>query len=240
MPRSAYRERPAPQGLGLACVWTHERSGGDAAFTQRVVPDGCVDVIWSDWDGRLQVAGPDTRPRTATVPPGGRMAGVRFRPGMASPALGVPADAVRDGRPALAELWGDEAEALAERLAGAQSPPAVLTGAVVERVRSSDLAADPVAPLVAAGVAEGSVRDLADRLGLGDRQLRRRSLAAFGYGPKTLQRILRFQRALALVRAGGAPADAAYASGFADQSHLAHEVKALAGVPLSELLPRKG
>jgi AraC-like DNA-binding protein len=72
--------------------------------------------------------------------------------------------------------------------------------------------------------------------GLGERQLRRRCEAAFGYGPKTLARVLRMQRALALARRGTAFAEVALRAGYADQAHLAREVKALAGVPLGRLL----
>ena len=66
--------------------------------------------------------------------------------------------------------------------------------------------------------------------------MRRRSLAAFGYGPKTLQRVLRFQRALGLARSGMALADVAQAAGYADQPHLANEVRVLAGMPVRALL----
>jgi hypothetical protein len=63
-------------------------------------------------------------------------------------------------------------------------------------------------------------------------------VAAFGYGPKRLARIQRFQRALALARAGtAAGADLAAATGYADQAHLCREVHALAGVPLNHLVP---
>ncbi|TDD69986.1 helix-turn-helix domain-containing protein [Actinomadura rubrisoli] len=96
--------------------------------------------------------------------------------------------------------------------------------------------ADPLAPAVMAGLARRSVREVSDDLGLGERQLRRRSLAAFGYGPKMLQRVLRFQRALGMARAGVGLADVAYAAGYADQAHLAHEVRDLAGEPLRDLL----
>jgi AraC-like DNA-binding protein len=76
----------------------------------------------------------------------------------------------------------------------------------------------------------------ADELGLGVRQLHRRSLDAFGYGPKTLARILRLRRALVLAGAGVPFAETAVRSGFADQAHLARDVKELAGVPLGRLL----
>lgn len=78
----------------------------------------------------------------------------------------------------------------------------------------------------------------ADELGLGARQLHRRALTAFGYGPKTLARVLRLQRALGLVRQGVPYAETAARAGFADQAHLARDVRQLAGVPLWELLGR--
>jgi AraC-like DNA-binding protein len=77
---------------------------------------------------------------------------------------------------------------------------------------------------------------IADRCGLSPRHLQRRSATAFGYAPKTLQRILRLQRAVTLARAGRPFACVSAEAGYADQAHLAREVRALAGVPLTEVL----
>jgi AraC-like DNA-binding protein len=240
MGRAHYRERPAPSGLGLACVWSQSVSGdATESYVQRVVPDACIDLIWSDWAGDVHVAGPDTGPFLAGIPPGGRLVGVRFKPGLAAAVLGVPADALTNGRIPLRELWGGAAGALAAAVTDTAvadgDPAATLTRAVAARWCTAG-PADPAAPALAAALIEdGSVRTAALRLGLSERQLRRRSWAAFGYGPKTLQRILRFQRALALSHAGIPAAAVAYATGYADQAHLAHEVHELAGVPLTEL-----
>ena len=72
--------------------------------------------------------------------------------------------------------------------------------------------------------------------GLSARHLQRRVRAAFGYGPKTLTRILRMQRAVVLARRGTPFAEVSATAGYADQAHLARDVKALAGVPLGRLL----
>ncbi|PVE10420.1 helix-turn-helix domain-containing protein, partial [Streptomyces scopuliridis] len=97
-------------------------------------------------------------------------------------------------------------------------------------------AAEPPDPLLRAVVdaleAGRTVAATADAVGLGARQLHRRSLDAFGYGPKTLARVLRLQRALTLVRDGVPFADAALAAGCADQAHLARETRELAGLTL--------
>ncbi|MFA1542908.1 DUF6597 domain-containing transcriptional factor [Actinomadura monticuli] len=225
--RRAYREYRA---AGLACVWTAALPRGAEPFVQRVVPDGCVDLIWSE--AGILVAGPDTGPIPAVMRPGDAVVAVRFRPGTAPPVLGVPADAVRDGRVPLRDLWGAEAGRLAEAVAAAGDRRAALVAAVRERMGPPD----PLVPALVAALERESVRDAAGGLGIGERQLRRRSLAAFGYGPKTLQRVLRFQRALAMVRAGETQAGAAYAAGYADQAHFAHEVRDLAGEPVRNLL----
>uniref|UniRef100_UPI0040572F5A helix-turn-helix domain-containing protein n=1 Tax=Streptomyces sp. SID1121 TaxID=3425888 RepID=UPI0040572F5A len=92
---------------------------------------------------------------------------------------------------------------------------------------------DPLLRAVVAGLDAGrTVAATADAVGLGARQLHRRSLDAFGYGPKTLARVLRFQRALGFVRAGMPYAAAATAAGCADQAHLARETRELAGLTL--------
>jgi methylphosphotriester-DNA--protein-cysteine methyltransferase len=71
---------------------------------------------------------------------------------------------------------------------------------------------------------------LADELGFSERQLRRRFHAAVGYGPKTLQRVLRFRRFLAQADAGDDLARAALDAGYADQAHLTRDCARLSGL----------
>jgi transcriptional regulator GlxA family with amidase domain len=78
---------------------------------------------------------------------------------------------------------------------------------------------------------------VARTLGVSERTLHRRDLPALGYGPATLGRVLRLQRAVGLARSGVPWADVAARSGFADQAHLARDVRALAGVPPTRLVP---
>ncbi|MFE5911096.1 helix-turn-helix domain-containing protein [Streptomyces wedmorensis] len=225
-----YEERPAL--LDGAVLWT--RTAGSAVRGARsapsVLPDGCMDLIWAD--GHLLVAGPDTR---AYVPgeTAARFAGIRFAPGDAPAFLGVPAHELRDRRVALGALWGEaRARRLGERVTEAPDPAAALDALVLRRAADGP-APDPLLRAVAARLAAGRpVAETADAVGIGARQLHRRSLDAFGYGPKTLARVLRLQRALALVRAGVPYAEVALRSGCADQAHLARETRALAGTTL--------
>ena len=62
-------------------------------------------------------------------------------------------------------------------------------------------------------------------------------MAAFGYGPAVLRRVLRFRRAMALLREGLGPAEVAARSGYADQPHLSRDVRAFAGVSPARVVP---
>lgn len=201
-----------------------------------VLPDGCMDLLWNE--GRLLVAGPDTH---AYVPAGRprRWAGVRFHPGTAPALLGVPAYELRDLRVELADLWpAARVRRMSARVDAAPDPARALEDIALERAAEAGPPDPLLGRLVTALDAGRPVAVTADGLGLGARQLHRRCLSAFGYGPKTLARVLRLQRALALVRAGVPFAESAVRAGYADQPHLAREVRGLAGTTLRELLGR--
>ncbi|MFF9347659.1 DUF6597 domain-containing transcriptional factor [Streptomyces sp. NPDC014734] len=215
--------------LDGAVLWTLRVPEG---AVHPVLPDGCMDLLWID--GRLSVAGPDTRALVPAPGVGGRYAGMRFAPGTAPALLGVPAHELRDRRVDLADLWpGARVRVLNERLAEAAEPATALEAIALRRAAATG-PPDPLMRSVAAQLDAGrSVADTARRAGLGARQLHRRSLAAFGYGPRTLARILRLQRALALVRSGTPYAESAVLAGCADQAHLAREMRELAGTTLT-------
>jgi AraC-like DNA-binding protein len=220
-----YREvaPPAWAREAIVCFWMRRGDGGPV----RVIPDGSTDIVWREGAGAA-VAGPDTAAWISKTAPGGLIVGARFRAG-AGQALGVPLEELRDLRVPLdalgldlqAEL--DQAAApeaiaqLALRLAAATPPdPAVQAAARLLR--------DP----------ERRVEEIAFSLGFSERQLRRRFLATVGYGPKTLQRILRMRRFLDSASADDLARDA-LAAGYADQAHLTREVRALTGLTPGEI-----
>ncbi|GAA1780644.1 helix-turn-helix domain-containing protein [Streptomonospora arabica] len=228
-----YRERASATG---GVVWTGAAEDGDL---HRVVPDGCMDLVWDG--GGLLAAGPDTAAYFADWRPGVVFVGLRLPPGAGPAALGVPAHELRDRRVPLEDLWrADEARRLGEAVALAADPGKLLERAAARRLAATG-GADPVMREVAALLDAGaSVARAAEATGLSPRRLHRRSLAAFGYGPRTLRRILRFDRALAAAREGTPFAEVAAAAGYADQAHLAREARELAGDPLSVLTGRAG
>ncbi|MGH8876980.1 MAG: DUF6597 domain-containing transcriptional factor [Stackebrandtia sp.] len=227
---SVYAERPVADRLRRwsHCAWVRQvPDSASRVPATRIVPDGCVDLVWAA--GRLQAVGPDSEPRRVTVSAGDCFVGVRLRPGAARLLLGdTPASEVLNRQVDLAELWGSEVAVLADGIAG-QEPwraAARLTEALGARLHRYQ----PEAMVVA--VAERldqprppDMKTLAWDLGYSERQLRRRIVTATGYGPKTLEQILRFRRTLAAADGATVWARVAAEQGYADQAHLTRQVR---------------
>jgi AraC-like DNA-binding protein len=223
-----YRERASRVPGGF--VWTSVATGDE----KRVLPDGCMDLLWNGHE--IAVAGADTHAKVFTSEPGSRMTGLRFAPGDAPRVLGAPADAFTNERVPLADVWSPaRVREVTDRLAASSAPAAILE-AIARPAKRADADAALIEQVAALAAAGCNSTTIADRVGLSTRHLQRRSVAAFGYGAKTLGRVLRMQQALALVRRGMRPAESAAHAGYADQSHLARDIKEMAGVPLGTLL----
>jgi AraC-like DNA-binding protein len=212
-------------------VWTARRVAGETA---RVLPDGCMDLLW---DGRsVAVAGADTHAQVLATDRPSSMTGLRFAPGFAPRVLGRPADELTDQRVPLDAVWDACAvRRISDLLAASPTPGRTLESVALAHCPPPDedaMLIDEVAALARAGCNSTTI---AKQVGFSPRQLQRRSAAAFGYGAKTLGRILRMQHALASIRSGAPAVDSAVRAGYADQSHLSREVRDLAGVTVSQL-----
>ena len=240
--RLTYREyRPPAVLLGVAeCFWRRER-WRPPDRDLGVLPDGRVDLIWAA-NGEAVVVGPQTRPLGRPLPPEVVVVGVRFPPGTGPRLLGVPAHELADMHVSLAAIDTRPAASLLRDLAAIEDPAvatAVIARAVARRLdsyRSPDAVVRRAAALLEDPKAR--VEGVADELALSERQLQRRFREAVGYGPKTLQRILKFQRLLGALkpdrdRTGGLARIAA-TLGYSDQAHLTRDTRELSGhTPLS-------
>ncbi len=210
----------------------------------RLLPDGRMQIVWRAGHGAWLV-GPKSQWLDHPVSGAFATFGATFRPGAAPALLRVPARELVDGRVALADVDGRLAARLEQRLATAGSHDEALAafdGELTRHLREPP-ALDPVVLAAVDLLSDSSipVADVADRVYLSERQLQRRFHERVGYGPKTFQRILRFQDVLARLRSGAGPAQAAAGAGYADQSHLFRESRRLAGLsPRSLVGPKPG
>lgn len=233
---SLYRELAPSRELRalVACRWMRIVPQDSASTETLILPDGCVDLIWRD--GELVLAGLDRSVNSTPVRRGAPILGLRLRPGVAGAVLGMPASEVVDERLPLQEVLGKEAAELTE-LIGDGGDGAVfghLEGLVVSRVREARPDSLVLAATRRLGFPGSRVEWLADALGISERQLRRRFHAAVGYGPKTLDRVLRFRRFVSQAPAVSSGeidlARLAADLGYADQSHLTRDCVRLSGM----------
>jgi AraC-like DNA-binding protein len=239
-----YREYPAPEALtGLVeCFWRSEFTEPGADTSGVVLPDGRVDVIWTA-GGPTLVAGPQKRflPRPLQAP--FVAIGARFYPGVGPPLLGLPAHELVDMHVPLTEIDTRPAGALNDQLA-ALADPGLAVGKLGGALAELADGAGALDPLVrgATRLLDGSgttVRHVASEVALSERQLERRFRESVGYGPKTLQRILRFRRLLSELgkepESSGDLARIAAETGYSDQAHLTRESRELSGLSPTQL-----
>jgi AraC-like DNA-binding protein len=240
----------------VRCYWTLRAPPVVGAAPQRVLPDGCVEMVLNlgarftrhaadggtEAQPRALLVGPSTR--HISIAPSGEiwLVGIRFSPGGALPFLSVSPSEIRDAAPSLGDVAVPFETHLVERLAAA--PPGAEAALLDETLgRRLDRARRVTDRRVRASVRAAftaarpmSVDALVSLTGLGARQLERQFRQSVGYGPKTLCRLARFQRVVRAVEpdAGVSWARLAADNEYADQSHMAREFREFAGTTLTD------
>jgi hypothetical protein len=213
---AGYAEWRPPAALRgpVACRWA-SAAQDRAARDTLVLPDACSDLVWEQGAGAY-LAGPDTGPYHSATRAGTVIVGVRFRPAAGGQVLRLPLSELRDQRVPLADALPAAARGLARPLSAALTPAEAaarlldLAGHLV-----ADRTADLAVARAAAALRDPAARaeNLAEQAGLSERQLR-------------------FQRFVRLVDAAAELPDLAATAarcGYADQSHLTRECRALSG-----------
>ncbi len=243
-------EETAPHPLlrdAVKCYWLHEELHTDQTEAHLFLPDSYVelgvylgDSMLSGWDGRsrtlptVYLTGIRRVPANFVSSGLTKLVGVRFYTWGAKRLLGLEGDpdGLGVGRyPALRELSYILAPML-ERSAYTAAF-AALDEWLLERHRQSALEPDAIE---AAGhdlyASNGglTVAQLADRRELSVRQFERRFKQSAGLAPKSLARLIRFERAHdhLILEPGACLTDLAYDLGYADQAHFAREFRAFA------------
>ena len=157
---------------------------------------------------------------------------VNLTPVGARMLLGIPMRELTGQTVALDDLLDRE---LPEQLAALRDWPArfaALDAVLLRRLREARKPRPDVAYAWSRlDAARGGVpvAELCRELGCSGRHLSARFGEEVGMTPKAFSRVLRFERAAALLAAGTAPAEVAPTCGFFDQPHLNREFRALAG-----------
>ncbi|MFL5494640.1 MAG: DUF6597 domain-containing transcriptional factor [Gemmatimonadales bacterium] len=230
-------EYPPPDALApfVDAFWSRaaDRSAG-AVGPERILPDGCLDIVVGSQ--AAIVVGAMTRPIVVPPADGAGQIGVRFRPGMATAFLRIPAAALTDDHAPLEAVWPDGGEVADHVGSALGSDRAISRLAETLTSRLSRIAAVPPDLLMAVErimAREGriDVSRLAASLGITRQHLARRFAAHVGVPPKTFCRVVRLWKVLrsttgSRVNWAGLAADL----GYSDQSHLVTEFRSLTGL----------
>ncbi|HZF29459.1 MAG TPA: helix-turn-helix transcriptional regulator [Gammaproteobacteria bacterium] len=224
-----YTETAPPRDLAadVVCFWTLRVDPTGEGYRHHVLPDLTVDVL-SVNGSRALVMGPPTAARQLALPAGISIEGARLHPGAARHVLDCAPAELLDRKVALYDVLRaplDLAEQLSRRSLHAIVPELLRRGAA-----NGDRSTDGTVRSAIAWLgtnARSSIDDLSRQVNWSDRKLRRRFVDAVGMGPKLVQRIVRVQRALHVLRARTGHVSLsglAVECGFADQAHMTREV----------------
>lgn len=212
-----------------------------------MLPDGCTDLIFSFQRSStkqgihnpyLTIYGPTDRYNLVAIQSTAEFIGVRFKPGMAgvclqlSPlALFRQQETVQNCATHLIPLFNQLCECNSTKQALNTLQRTVLAD-IANAEWNFPVWAYETLQLISAWDKPVRVSQVAKKVGVSERTLRRGFATAVGLCPKVLVRILRFQLALSLLRSQTAPklSYIALESGYADQAHMGREFQQFSGL----------
>lgn len=240
--------RAAAAWLEYAWVQRHERTPARHRDDWRIVPDTAAHVVIHAYPRGLtppRVIGPRSRGVAVSIGSRRWTVGLRLRPGALAALLREPADRWADRSLALEPAVAPDLRAPLDHLGDAGRPAelALRLADLVARAFASRVpdwrvrAFERAAATASTAATPGSVSRV---LGLAPRTLRAVIRRELGLSPRRALRILRVQRAAALMTEGRSLtlSRVAHATEFADHPHLTREFGRLVGEPPTSYLAR--
>jgi AraC-like DNA-binding protein len=219
--------------------WASRPAGTSRACTrQRIVPDGCIDVLFVRGGPtetcRSYVVGMMTRPIFEDMAPGAEYLGIRFAPGGFTHLFGCPAHEFTDQMVPLDSLSLSfiSADRIAES-PGIEASFSMLEDCLNQRIVAArpNPALGKALELISACQGAVTAAQLSRIASCSSRHLLRIFRESVGVGPKTYCRIVRFKTALRALRRRPRPdlLRVALDAGYYDQAHFIHEFNAFYG-----------
>ncbi|HKA23237.1 MAG TPA: helix-turn-helix transcriptional regulator [Blastocatellia bacterium] len=249
-----YEEFSPAQALSrfVKCFWVLESASAQSPAPERILPDGCTEIVFHAGDAfeQYNVDGTSERQPLALlvgqmrghllIQPTGvvRVLGIRFWPGGAYPFVSVPQHEVTGQVLPLDSLWGRIGRELHSRIADAvdlADSVRVVEQLLLCRLYESKRVDDGLLKTTALILQSGGcvpVEMLAGHLGISLRKLDRMFNTRVGLTPKALCRVIRFQQVFKLLERGQRKRDWALIAtecGYYDQAHFIKEFSAFAG-----------
>ena len=236
----------------IKCFWTLEDLTGEKTERQRVIPDGCMEMIFHYGDPYKQhfddgscliqprcfVFGQITR--YLEIEPTG-ISGVlsaRFRPDGLVPFLTIPVAVLENKAVDLIELFGGDGEKLEADVL--KAPDNSYRIKIIETFFLSRLTVPEtidsitkqcVDVIIKSGGQVG-MTELSEQLNINRRSMERKFMSIIGMSPKQLARVVRLQATVKMLeqRKFISLTSLAYENGYYDQAHFIRDFKDFTGI----------
>lgn len=248
----AYREYKPIGALEtyVACYWTIMYRPTGEGYVHRIVPDGCVDIIFdlelTNPSASAFVTGLMTSYTTIRFASNQSLLGIRFYLEHAHELFGCPVSELDGLHVSLEDLWGRTiAHDLVEQVKMSHGLPEMIERIESTLMRRRHIYHSNSHQLLQLSMyylynrrGDLTIRQLADQLCYSERNVRRIFLREFGMSPKELSGIIRFQYMFReLLRSSSPPsAEVAVKYGYYDQSHFIRNFKRYYGLAPSQVL----
>ncbi|NOT74371.1 MAG: AraC family transcriptional regulator [Cyclobacteriaceae bacterium] len=235
----------------IKCFWTLEAPQEVEPEKQRIVPDGCMEMIFHygnlfrQYNGsenfiqpRCFVFGQITSPLDIEPTGATSIFAVRFFPDGFTPFATMPLIKMENRPVALSELYGEEGVILEQEMMSLLSNEERIQ--ILENFFLKKLVTpDAIDRLVKSSIetiidlnGNLSVGELSDQLNINRRQLERKFHSVIGLSPKQLSKIVRLQSSLKMLANKDSVnlGEVALESNFYDQSHFIKDFKEFTGM----------
>ncbi len=236
----------------VRCYWTLQSEAARDISRQRIVPDGCMEMIFHRGDPYLQFAEDGTQLQQPLcfvfgqishfleIAPTGRsdIFAVRFQPEGFMPFTSYPLKQMENRAVPLTDVFGSEAAALEKAILAAPDTSGCIQLAdefLLDKLRRKnflDAVVQQSLGILAAANGNLSVQQMSSIQQIHRRKLERRIASSTGLSPKQLAKIIRLQAALKLLMLADLPdlTTVALEGEYYDQAHFIKDFKTFTGM----------
>lgn len=236
----------------IKCFWSLEDEKQDEPVKQRVLPDGCMEMIFHYGDHYQQyfedgssiiqpksfVFGQITK--YIEIAPTG-VSGIisaRFFPDGLSPFLNIPLISLENKAVSIRELFGEDGTKLEENVLNANDNcerikliETFLLSKLAEQ-RTIDAITKSCVDLIFQSQGQIGSAELADIMNINRRNIERKFISVIGISPKQLARVARLQATFKMLeqKRSATLTEIAYENGYYDQAHFIKDFREFTGM----------
>lgn len=236
----------------VKCFWTLEDEGKEEHPVQRVIPDGCMEMIFHYGDLYRQFFEDGTsviQPRSfifgqitnyIEIAPTGvsGIVAARFLPDGLTPFLTMPVADLENKAVSIADVFGAKGKALEEQVLSVTDNLARIKLieefllSILADQRTIDTVARNCVEVIFQSQGQMDVTGLSDKMNIHRRNMERKFTSAIGMSPKQLSRVIRLQAALKMLQQKRFTSltSLAYENGYYDQAHFIKDFKEFTGM----------